>query len=184
MKNDGLLSAMRQVEEVSGSVHTTSWIWGGLTADIHHGCFLREHDDLDYLTLHLHELIEPLSRRFQEAGWQAQQLSNGDLKMEKSAVEVRLGHIALTQEICWAHNGDLGSLFFPENRLVQEPKRFYDIDIHVIAPELQYVLLEHPELLNPDWESRDKDTAARARLKTMLGAKGVPVDGLRALIHQ
>ncbi len=47
---------MRLVEGVSRALNTISWIWGGFVTDIYMGQFLREHDDLDYLTLDLHSL--------------------------------------------------------------------------------------------------------------------------------
>jgi hypothetical protein len=183
MKNTELIATMKQVAEVSAALHSTSWIWGGMVADIYQGQILREHHDLDYLTLHLHELIEPLSSRFEEVGWSTQHLSNGDLKLEKGEVKVHLGHVAISQDVCWTHNGDLGSLYFPVEWLVQEEKKFYDLCAHAVAPELQYTLLEYPQLLNPDWLPREKDHVAKAYLKTLLEEKNIIVDNLRSKIH-
>ena len=183
MNNDELLSAMEQVESFSALLHTTSWAWGGLTVDIHQGRILRNHRDLDYLTLHLHELIDPLTGMFQAAGWQARHLENGDLKLEKNETAIQLGHLEISGSMRWAHNGELGSLYFPTDWLIQQPKRFYDLDVHVVAPELQYFLLEHPDILNPVWKPRQKDLAAKAVLKTMLVTSKIDIEGLQTMIH-
>jgi hypothetical protein len=183
MENNELLAAVKLVEKFSTDLHSTSWVWGGLTTDISQGCILREHDDLDYLTQHLHELVDPLTGKFQAAGWSARRLENGDLKLKKDGIKIQLGHIEFSQKVRWTHNGERGSLFFPTDWLPRQPKRFYDLDVHVVAPELQYVLLEQPELLNPDWRPRKKDMAAKAYLKTLLEGCGTAPDDLHARIH-
>jgi len=184
MKTDELILAMQQMGAVSTALNTTSWIWGGLTMDICQGKILREHHDLDYLTLRLHELIEPLTLHFQNMGWHVRRLENGDLKIEKDGIKIHAGHVmTLKQEVRWTHNGDLGSLYFPVEWLSQTPKRFQDSEIHVIAPALQYVLLNHPEMLNPAWIPREKDRLAKAYFKTLLEADGVDLDRLKTQIH-
>jgi hypothetical protein len=183
MKTDELIAAMQQVEAFSISLNSTAWIWGGLTMDIYQGKILREHHDLDYLTLHLHELFKPLAEKFQNAGWFAQRLSNGDLKLEKGGVKIHLGHLSIGQSVRWTHNGSLGSLYFPVEWVVQAARTFCNIEIHVIAPQLQYALLDHPELLNPDWEPREKDRTAKAYFKTWLTSNGIAVEHLRSQIH-
>ena len=183
MIDHDLLSAMKQVEVTSNALQTTSWIWGGLTLDIYQGYFMRSHHDLDLLTLQLHELVGPLTDRFQADGWQVRRLSNGDLELEKDSTGVQLGNVSFSREVRWTHNGDIGSLFFPRDWLSQQSRRFYDVEIHVVAPEFQYVLLSHPELLNPQWVLREKDIAARARLKTILETDGITVSKLRTMVH-
>ena len=183
MKNEELISAMKTVEEFSTALNSTSWVWGGLTADVYAGKILREHHDLDYLTLHLHEIFDPLSVQFQNTGWSARPLSNGDLKLEKDGVKIHLGHIDIGQDARWTHNGDLGSLYFPQQWLVSAARNFCGLDIHVVAPQLQYVLLAHPELLNPDWEPREQDHTARAFFNSFLETSGIDIDRLRTLIH-
>jgi hypothetical protein len=183
MKADELIAAIQQVQEFSISLNSTSWIWGGLTADVYQGEVLRDHHDLDYLTLNLHDIFTQVTVKFQNAGWLAQPLSNGDLKLEKDGVKVHLGHVTIGQDVRWTHNGDLGSLYFPVKWLPQAVKKFYDLEVHVIAPQLQYVLLEHPELLNPAWELRNKDRIAKAYFENYLENSGVAVEGLKTQIH-
>jgi hypothetical protein len=112
--------------------------------DVYQGRFLREHHDLDYLTLELGKYNRPLTEFFQNSGWQVQPLVNGDLKLINDEIEIQLGNVIIAGEACWTHNGRLGSLFFPLAWLNDQSKKFYDIEIHVVEPELQYVLYNHP----------------------------------------
>ena len=183
MKTENLLSAMKQVEGFSTALNTTSWVWGGLVVDIYQGRVTREHDDLDYLTLNLHDLIAPMTSMIQGAGWRAQRLENGDIQLEKDKTKIHFGHVEFSQEVRWTHNGKLGSLYFQMDWLPQQPRHFYNIEVHVVAPEFQYILLEHPELLNPDWKSREKDLDAKAHLRMKLEACGIAIDDLHTRIH-
>ena len=183
MNEAALIQSMKLVEEISTSLHTTSWVWGGLTMDIYQGCLLRDHHDVDYLTLHLHDLKEPLTGAFLTNGCQAWRLDNGDLKLKKEDIEIQLGHITFSNEVRWTHNGELGSLFFPLEWLNQQSRRFCEIDLHVVAPEFQYIILFHPTLLNSKWIPREKDVTSMASLKSILEAKGVAVAGLETRMH-
>ncbi len=183
MKTDELLSALKTVEEISADLRATSWVWGGLTADIYTGRLMREHDDLDYLTLNLHDLAGRISSRFRKAGWSVERLATGDLCFERGACKIRLGHISLSPRACWTHNGEHGCLFFPAEWLVPKPRRFYENDLHVVAPELQYALLDRPQLLNPDWAPRPKDLAAKACLGALLQAAGTDLGQLEDMIQ-
>ena len=49
------------------------------------------------------------------------------------------------------------------------------MEIHVVAPELQYVLKEHPELLNPDWLIKEKDIHDKEHLRDILIQKGTEI---------
>ena len=50
--------------------------------------------------------------------------------------------------------------------------------VHVVEPEFEYVVKEHPQILNPDWKPRDKDIIAKQYLKEMLEARDVDLDML------
>jgi len=56
------------------------------------------------------------------------------------------------------------------------------MELHVIASELQYVLKERPELLNPDWLIREKDVLEKEYLQDILVKKGIDVCSLHELI--
>ncbi len=178
-----LLSAMKRMEEISSSLETTSWVWGGLTMDIYQGRLLRPHHDLDYITLNLSSLFDLFSRSLRNIGWQVQKLSTGDLQADHQGFTIRLGQLVLSTEACWSHNGDRGSLFFPRDWLGMQAKPFYGFDVHVVAPELQYLLLDHPELLNPEWVARRKDITARSYFLKLLREDGVRFGDLQARIR-
>lgn len=172
-KNELTLDAMELVEACSKNLKTISWIWGGFTMDIYEKRILREHDDLDYLTLDLHSLIPQFLEVFISCGWQVKVLENGDLKLKKDGIKVHLGHVELTNKARWRHNGDKGSIWFPSAWLDFQSKNFCGIKIHVVKPEFQYVLLECPQMLNLDWKHREKDIAAQRYLKNLIESTGI-----------
>ncbi|HSL44090.1 MAG TPA: hypothetical protein VK897_11705 [Anaerolineales bacterium] len=176
------LRAMRQVEQYSSSLNTISWIWGGFTVDICENRSLREHDDLDYLTLNLHSLMPEFITLFEEDGWQTILLSNGDLNIKSSGVKIHLGHVEISGKARWTHNGDKGSIWFPCECLNPHPKKFCGFEIHVVEPEFQYVVLERPHMLNPDWQSRQKDIQAQHYLRKYIEAKGIRSESLLKLV--
>jgi len=176
------LAAMGLVEGVSRSLETTSWIWGGFVTDIHAVRVLREHDDLDYLTLNLHQLMDRFEEMFAGQGWQAHIYENGDLRLEKDGLKVHLGNVEFGELARWTHNGEKGSLLFPLSWLSPAVMPFHGMDLHVVAAELQYVLKEHPELLNPDWLIREKDIIERECLRDILIKRGIDVSSLHKLI--
>ena len=182
-RNHQFLDVMRLVENISSSLKTVSWIWGGFTTDIHIGQILREHGDLDYLTLNLQQLKPMLEEAFSHRGWQSKNLSNGDLKLKKDNLKVELGNVEFDNEFTkWTHNGEKGSLLFPVSWLNPNIIEFLGMELHVIAPELQYVLKEHPELLNPDWLIREKDLIEKKYLQDILVKKKIEVCSLHKLI--
>ena len=169
---------MRLVETCSTKLGTTSWIWGGFTVDIYTGRILREHEDLDYLTLNLHNLKSQFTELFESIGWQVQNLDNGDIKLRKDGLKIQLGHVEFTDKAKWTHNGEKGHIYFPIKWLRQEMIRFYGIELHVVEPEFQYVLKEYPEMLNPEWVLREKDIVAKQQLRAILESCGIGVGGL------
>jgi hypothetical protein len=177
-KNESNLAAMALIETHSKSLNTLSWIWGGYTIDIYENRFLREHDDLDYLTLNLHDLIQEFTGVFKNCGWQALPLENGDLRLEKQGTRIHLGHVELSDRARWTHNGDKGSIWFPKEWLSTQPVRFYGQEIHVVEPEFQYVMIECPQMLNPNWKHRQKDIDARAYLKSRTNERGASLQSL------
>ena len=163
---------MQLVEKVSTSIHTLSWIWGGYTVDVYENRILRQHEDIDYLTLNLHDLLPQFTQLFENDGWQTTLLVNGDLKVERDSVKIQLGHVELLDKARWTHNGDKGSIWFPREWLNSKPVNFCGVGIHVAAPEFQYVLIEHPQMLNPVWRNREKDNAAQKYLRRYVEEKG------------
>lgn len=177
-----ILEVMKLVEDVSLSLDTITWLWGGLVVDVIKGKFLREHDDLDYLTMNLHQLKSQISEKFINCGWSTKNLENGDLKLTKDDVKIHLGHIELSDKVNWTHNGEKGSLFFPLSWLPFEVIDFYGAKVHVVSPELQYVLKNNPKLLNPEWESRDKDFFDLETLGQILANRGIEFQSLHEMV--
>lgn len=176
------LTTMSLVESVSRSMQTISWIWGGYTTDIYIGKILREHDDIDYLTLNLHQLKPEIAETFLQYRWQTKDLENGDLRLKKGNIKVHLGNVEMGNFAKWTHNGEKGALLFPVSWLSVETIEFYGMEVHVVAPELQYVLKECPELLNPDWIIREKDVFEKEYLRSILLEKGIDVCSLHELV--
>jgi hypothetical protein len=177
------LEAMAFVESVSRSSKTTSWIWGGYTTDIYMGRMLREHDDIDYLTLNLHRLKSKIAAAFSGHGWQTKDLVNGDLSLKKDNLKVHLGNVEIRDVAKWTHNGEKGFLLFPVSWLSKEIIKFYGMEVHVVAPELQYILKNCPELLNPDWIIREKDVLEKVYLRDILLKKGIDIGSLHEFVN-
>ena len=78
----------------------------------------------------------------------------------------------------WHHNGRFGYVDFPAGWLKPEPVAFCGVNVHVVAPELEYVLKSRPRLLNPDWNLEERHRLARDRLAEVLIARGVDLEGL------
>ena len=181
-KNQHLLDAIKLIETVSKNLETITWLWGGLVVDITQGGFLREHDDLDCLTMNLHQLKSQFSGVFKKLRWVTKDLENGDLKLTKDNIKIHLGHIKLSDKVTWTHNGEKGSLIFPVSWLPLEMTEFCGVKTHVALPELQYVLKRHPKLLNPEWKTRDKDILDLIALEKILTKRGIEISTLCAMV--
>lgn len=179
-----ILSVMELVEAYSRKLETVSWIWGGFTIDIYENRMLREHDDLDYLTFNLHSLIPQFSDLFASCGWQAKILENGDLKLIREGIKVHLGHVEIADNARWTHDGDKGSIWFPSDWLNFQSVEFCGIEIHVVKPEFQYVMIERPQMLNPDWKLRDKDIVAQEYLRNNFESKGINLYTLLEQVYE
>ena len=177
------LAAMRLIEMQCAALHTVSYIWGGYTLDIYQGRLLREHHDLDYLTMNLDGVKPHLARLFGQRGWLTKELSNGDLAIRSHEVKIQLGNIVeVGHHIRWTHAGPRGYFAFPRHWLRPEPVRFYGADVHVVEPELEYVIKEFRKLLNPDWEAREPDIIEQEQLRAMLQARGIDPESLCAQV--
>jgi hypothetical protein len=176
--NRKYLAAMGLLEEVSRSLRTTSWIFGGFLTDVHAGRVLREHGDLDYLTSNLYPLKGRFEEVFSNHGWQTHTYSNGDLRLKKDSIKLQLGNVEIDEVVRWTHNGEKGSLLFPLSWLRADVMPLYEMDLHVVAPELQYVLKEHPELMNPGWLPREQDILEKEYLRELLLKRGIDIRSL------
>jgi hypothetical protein len=178
------LDAMALIEAISAEIGTTCYIWGGWTLDIHEARPLRTHGDIDCFVVGLHQHLVPFSERLQEAGWEVKTVLDGHLlSARKEGVKLQLGHVETHGEIVhWKHNGNEGTILFPLDWLCSEPADFLGVTVHVAGPELAYVLKVNPQLMNPDWQRRDKDRADIDLLKDLLLEKQIDLDMLRSRV--
>lgn len=95
---------------------------------------------------------------------------------------MHLGNVEIGNVAKWTHNGERGALFFPVAWLGLDVVEFHGRELHVVAPELQYVLKARPELLNPDWIIRQKDILEKECLQNILLSKGIEVCSLHELV--
>lgn len=173
-----ILNALKLINLIAKSVHTTAYVWGGLALDIYMGSLLRSHHDIDYLVENLHLLRSALLEQFMKAGWSVQTVVNGDLTLTCYGVKIHLGNIALNNRVTWTHNGEQGFLQFPLSWLKSEPIHFYDVPVHVVAPEFEYVVKHYPHILNPNWQLRPKDLIAQAQLEDILEKQAIDFSSL------
>ena len=170
------------IEEISTEVGTTSFIWGGFTIDIYRGQYLRQHHDIDYLTVNLSTLKPQINRLLNQEGWLVKHIVNGDISATKDGIKIHLGNIYLEKQARWTHNGQEGILCFPSEWLGKNRVNFCGVPIHVVEPEFEYVIKENPKLLNEKWCPREKDLIARRELTKVLTDKKVDLDKLASQV--
>jgi hypothetical protein len=148
------------------------------------GRFLREHEDVDYLILGLHEKWRSFARFLTNQGWQVNNyLDDHLLSVKKDEFKLHLGHIEIQEKVVWKHNGVNGSIVFPIAWLHKETISFQSISKHCAAPELTYLLKTHPHLMNRDWKTREKDKLDLAALEAMICQKNYP-EHLLSMLHK
>lgn len=178
------LETLRLLNEFSEQIGTRTYVFGGLTLDIWVGGLLRSHHDIDCLTENLHSLEDEFDQLFSHAGYETKHLTNDDFKAEKGDVKVQFGHLDIKDgRVEWTHNGDKGSIFFPEDWLDRDAHDFYGSKAYTVKPELEYVLKIHPELMNPEWIPRNKDLAARQKLTEILQSRSIELSALREQVE-
>lgn len=178
-----LLSAMALVEQVSIILGTTSYLWGGCALDVYQGHILRAHSDLDYLTEDLYTHFSRFVEQFEQRGCVTKKLRNGDLSVRGWGLPIHLGNIGVEEQVTWTHNGTQASLRFPLRWLDSQPIRFCGVDVHVVQPELEYVLKSQPALLNTQWQPRQQDIDAQNWLRMELERRGVDVAALNKFVE-
>jgi hypothetical protein len=172
---------MALIESISVELDTRAFIWGGWMPDVYKGRLLREHSDIDYYVIDLHRFLASLHERLFRDSWEVRKELGGYLLCAtRGGVKLHLGHVEISDRVVeWKHNGVDDSIFFPVDWLGQEPIAFLGVHVHVVKPELGYVLKTSPGLMNPEWTWRDKDQTDIEMLRALLLAKGVDVESLR-----
>lgn len=175
---ESYLNTLNELQETARDLGTTTYIWAGLVRDIYRGRLLRRHDDIDCLTVNLLLLKPAFCARLTTAGWQIKELENGDLSAKRNGEKIHMGNV--TREnglIVWTHNGTRGCIKFPAEWLPNEPVDFYGQPVFVVAPEFEYILKSHPELMLR-FNSRPKDIEAKEYFEALLRSRGVNIKSL------
>jgi hypothetical protein len=60
---------------------------------------------------------------------------------------------------------------------------FCGIEVHVLEPEFQFVVIERPQMLNPNWKHRDKDISAQEYLRSFIESKRITPQSLFEQVH-
>jgi len=153
-RENRFLSALRLVETLADKFGTTSYVWGGLTTSLHLGYFYRFHHDIDLMIMDLNQFAKQFKTAFEEQGWHCEVLLNNhmlnvkkdDLKLHINNVVTKNGHAFLK------FFGDDGAIVFPQDWLRDAPLPFYDTFLHVVEPQLLYVLKSNPYVCDPDYK--------------------------------
>ncbi len=173
LRNERFLVAMRFVENLASELATTAYIFGGFTADVYTGTYLRDHGDIDYLIPGFHDQCNAIAQSLDNHGWHVNiYLGAHLLSAKKDGIKLHLGHIEIHQEVVWKHNGLDGAILFPIEWLNKKGIPFHGIAVHVTEPELTYVLKTRPDLMNSCWTARDKDKADLQILEALILKKG------------
>lgn len=178
-KEKTYLEALNSLYDFSFQLKTKTYIFGGLTLDVWENKFLRDHHDIDCLTVDLHTLRDNFRTLFEKSGYKTEDLDNGDFRALKGDLKMHMGHLKIEDEtVEWTHNGEKGSIFFPKNWLSENSNQFYGTNVYTADPKFEYTIKVHPELMNPEWMPRDKDIVARRKLEQLLTERGVAMNSL------
>ena len=171
------IAAMALIEQVSAKLDTVAYIWGGLTIDIYEGRFLREHSDIDYFIVDLQRLSARFGKALLCENWDVKTVLNGHLLVaRKDGIKLHLGNVEIDDVVNWRHNGDSGTITFPASWLREHLVDFCGVQVHIVEPELGYVLKTNPDLMNPEWKPREKDKLDIKPLEKILVQKGANPD--------
>ncbi|MCI8691186.1 MAG: hypothetical protein HFH91_00285 [Lachnospiraceae bacterium] len=171
--NQEYLKIMEDIYHVSERSGLRSFIWGGFVADILQGEFTREHGDLDCFTENLAENRELLQRQYEELGYSVSYMEEfWMLRIEKNGKHASFNSVRNIDGIAhWYHIGPHGTVYFPYDWLDRTPRRFYGIPVYTIGEKMAYTLKTSARLLNPKWETREKDHLDIAILERLLDGK-------------
>jgi len=168
------LRFLQDIYEVSATLGTRTYIWGGLVIDILQGEFLRDHRDVDGFTLNLLDVKDEMAARFAGRGYAASWQDDVDiLRIDKNGLHAVFNRLELEGDLAmWRHVGEQGTLFFPADWLDPAPRSFYGVPVHVSGVRFEYAIKSSVRLLNPEWKPRDKDRAALRYLSAELERTG------------
>jgi hypothetical protein len=168
------LRLLRDLYEVSASLGTCTYVWGGMVVDILHGAFLRAHHDIDGFTRDLLRVKDDMASMLVEKGYTTSYLDEVDmLQIRRGDVRAALNRLEVDGSTAmWRHVGDQGTIYFPVDWLDPTPRRFCGVNVYISGARFEYAIKVGVHLLNPEWQLRDKDRAAIRLLKAELDRNG------------
>jgi hypothetical protein len=173
--NREYLKFLKDIYEVSCESGTKTYIWGGFTADIMEGSFLREHGDLDGFTEDLMNKRHSLEAGYAKRGYAVEFNTDFNiLKIGRNGLHAGFNLLEIDCNVAmWRHIGDEGTVFFPSEWLDREPRSFYGIYAYTAGILFDYGFRNIACRCNPHWKEREKDKAAKEYLKEKIEAMGI-----------
>jgi hypothetical protein len=161
-RNSALLSMLRDIQEVSATCKTRTYIWAGLVQDVLSGKFLREHGDVDGFVLDLWTVWDEISAQYKARGYSVSTIAEIDsLRIEANGVHAVFNCLQIDGATAvWHHAGRSGALYFPKEWLSEGSCPFHDTRVFVSGVEFEFLIKTHPDLLNPNWKGRESDRMA------------------------
>lgn len=176
--NRRYLEFMRDIYAASGACGVKTYIWGGLTADIWEGRFLREHGDLDGFTENMMEVLYPLMDEYHSRGYETEFRSGFNmLIIKKNGLHACFSPLDKDgEEAMWRHIGEWGTVYFPGEWLDREPRNFLGVNVYTAGLCFEYAIRKLMPLLNPGWVcEREKDREKRVYLEEKMAESGIDI---------
>jgi hypothetical protein len=180
------LEMMKDIYTVSTSMGLKTYLWGGYAVDILNGALTREHSDIDGFTENLVENKDELIAGYEALGYSIN-LEYFDymsmLIIKKNGEHAAFNPLKNVDGIAhWQHVGAHGTVFFPYEWLDTKPANFYGSQVYTCGAEMAYLIKTNIDLLNPEMQARDKDTADIAVLEQIILAKNIDKKEIRKKI--
>jgi hypothetical protein len=162
-KNQLYLKMIEDIYEVSNSISTKTYIWGGMTIDIVEGVFLREHGDLDGFIYDMTFHLENLTEKYQQKGYIVKYDNDFNmLIIENDIVHASFNELNIENGVAmWRHIGRKGTIYFPEIWLDNDVKSFYSSKVFISGSRFEFALKCLIPHVNPEWKEREKDIQAK-----------------------
>lgn len=179
-RNESYLEMIKDIYEISTSLSTKTYIWGGFTIDIFSGGMLREHGDLDAFTENMLDLLDGLMESYAGRGYRVEFWEEFHiLKVSKGEVHAGFNRLDLDGDVAmWRHIGNEGTVYFPKSWLDEAPRDFYHVKAYTAGMQFEYAIKTKVQMLNPLWQPREKDVAAVRYLEEKLRISGIYPDDI------
>lgn len=173
--NQHILEFLSDITEVSYACGTTSYIWGGLTVDLHQGYFLRNHHDIDAFTLNLLDIRDEMMHLFQLRGYTTEFIERFDiLVIRRSGLHAAFNRLEVVGQLAmWRHIGNEGTVYFPTSWLDQHTRLFNGVSVYSAGIKLDYVFKTNIRMFNAQWCLREQDQMAIGQIEAILQSEHI-----------